>query len=106
MPDPKCPFCDGTGWKIVERAGMSGAAKCDCGSVQRNDGLLENARIPSNYEHVALDDFKLPPDNPIARSGLGTVQLQSKAFARDFPAVTPPGLLFVGNPGTGKTYLA
>jgi DNA replication protein DnaC len=106
MPDPKCPICDGTGWKIVERAGMSGAAKCDCGSVQRNDGLLENARIPPLYDHAALDSFNMPEDNPTAKSALGTVVLQAKAYAREFPAVKPPGLLFVGHPGTGKTYLA
>jgi DNA replication protein DnaC len=29
-----------------------------------------------------------------------------KSFARDFPAVDPPGLLLVGDPGSGKTHLA
>ncbi len=106
MADPNCPHCGGTGWKIVERAGMSGAARCDCVSVGRNEGLAENARIPANYERATLDTFVLPQDNPTARTGLGIALRQAMGFARDFPAVTPPGLLLVGEPGTGKTHLA
>jgi DNA replication protein DnaC len=85
---------------------MSGAARCECASFGRNDGLVEAARIPSNYERATLDSFVLPPDNPTARTGLGIALRQAMGFARDFPAVTPPGLLLVGEPGTGKTHLA
>jgi DNA replication protein DnaC len=106
MPDPNCVHCGGTGWKIVERDGMSGAARCECFSTGRNDGLRDKARIPPNYEFATLDSFVLPQDNPTARSGLGIALRQAMGFARDFPAVAPPGLLFVGEPGTGKTHLA
>ena len=84
---------------------MSGAARCDCFSVGRSEGLFENARIPSNYERAALDNFILPLDNPTARNGLGIALRQATGFARDFPAVNPPGLLLMGEPGTGKTHL-
>ncbi len=106
MADPNCAHCGGTGWKIVERAGMSGATRCDCVSLGRGDALYESARIPANYERAALDNFILPQDNPTARNGLGIALRQATGFARDFPAVTPPGLLLVGEPGTGKTHLA
>jgi DNA replication protein DnaC len=106
MADPNCPHCGGTGWKIVERAGMSGAARCECVSAGRSEDLIESARIPRNYERATLDSFILPQDNPTARNGLGIALRQATGFARDFPAVTPPGLLFVGEPGTGKTHLA
>ena len=85
---------------------LSGAARCDCASLNRPEGLLDSARIPPNYDRASLDSFAMPQDNPIARTGLGMALRQAKGFARDFPAVTPPGLLLIGEPGTGKTHLA
>jgi hypothetical protein len=34
----KCKDCGGSGWKIIERNGISGAARCQCGSVPRHTG--------------------------------------------------------------------
>jgi len=106
MPDPNCAICGGTGWKIVERAGLSGASACPCGAANRTILNRAHANIPKIYENATLDSFLVPEDNPVARAGLGKVQLQVKAFARDFPAVIPPGLLLTGDPGSGKTHLA
>ncbi len=30
-----CPICDGTGWRVVERGGLSGAARCSCVSATK-----------------------------------------------------------------------
>ena len=46
------------------------------------------------------------PDNPIARRDLTNVLLTVKNFVRDFPTDARPGLLLIGEPGTGKTHLA
>jgi DNA replication protein DnaC len=106
MTDTKCTLCEGTGWKIVERAGLSGAERCGCADAARTLELKDNANIPPNYEHASLDNFYVPPDNPVARQGLGTVLMQVRSFVREFPAAERPGLLLVGEPGTGKTHLA
>ena len=106
MMDEVCALCGGTGWKIIERGGLSAAAACECVAANRARELRDRARIPPNYERAALDNFVVPQDNPVARAGLGLALRQVKSFARDFPAVTPPGLLLAGEPGTGKTHLA
>src|ERR1700730_15706561 len=37
-PNPECPNCSGSGFKIVEKNGASGALRCDCGTVPRKCG--------------------------------------------------------------------
>lgn len=106
MPDANCKICGGTGWKIVERAGLSGADRCECSFATRNQAIKENSRIPLNYQQASLDNFIVPQDNPVARQGLGTVLMQVRSFVREYPAADRPGLLLIGEPGSGKTHLA
>jgi DNA replication protein DnaC len=106
MPDEVCPLCDGTGWRVVERNGLSGATRCSCAEKTRAVTLRKTSNIPPNYEHTSLDTFQIPQENPIARAGLGKVLMQIRSFVREFPAPDRPGVLFVGDTGTGKTHLA
>jgi DNA replication protein DnaC len=106
MPEDVCPKCDGTGWTIVERAGLSGAVRCSCAQLKRPDAARKAASIPSNYDNVSLDNFEMPQSNPLARQGLGKVLMQVRSFVREFPAEDRPGLLLVGDTGSGKTHLA
>lgn len=101
-----CPLCEGTGWRIVERAGLSGAAVCSCVAAARPGRLRQAAGIPPNYERATLENFQIPPDNPVAKQGLGTVLMQVRSYLREFPAAEKPGLLLAGGTGTGKTHLA
>jgi DNA replication protein DnaC len=47
-----------------------------------------------------------PRDNPIGHREMANVLLTVKAFSREFPTDKRPGLLLIGEPGTGKTHLA
>jgi DNA replication protein DnaC len=107
MTGEACPKCGGIGWIIVERANVSGAEPCACRSEGRAERLEDRAQIPPLYRHASFDNFVIPgPENPIARHDLTTVLLQVKNYVRDFPHETRPGLLLIGEPGSGKTHLA
>lgn len=104
--EPVCPKCGGTGWIIVERAAVSGAEACDCRFQGRAARIEERSQIPALYRNASFDNFVLPPDNPVARTQLSAVMVAVRNYARDFPDDARPGLLLVGEPGTGKTHLA
>jgi DNA replication protein DnaC len=101
-----CAICGGSGWKIIEREGISGAEKCECVKAGRVGRLQDRANIPPLYEKASVDNFVLPQDNPVARTALATVALTVRGYVRDFPSVPKPGLMFIGAPGCGKTHLA
>lgn len=106
MGEAVCEICGGSGWRVVERAGLSGAERCSCAAESRKATLRSSANIPANYQRASLENFLVPRDNPIARAGLGKVLLDVRGFAREFPAEDHPGLLLVGDTGSGKTHLA
>jgi DNA replication protein DnaC len=101
-----CIECHGTGWKIVEREEVSGAVRCGCVAIERAQGLEGDARIPPLYAKASFDNFVLPRDNPVEYPAMTKVFLDIRSYTRAFPAVKEPGLLLMGNTGTGKTHLA
>jgi DNA replication protein DnaC len=105
--DAVCPKCGGTGFLIVERANVSGAEPCDCRQEDREERLLANSRIPPLYLGKSFDNFRVPgTEHPVERGQLTTVLLAVKGFVHDFPNEKRPGLLLMGDVGTGKTHLA
>lgn len=102
-----CSKCEGTGFIIIERGGISGAEACDCRAQGRAKRLEDRSQIPVLYQHASFDNFVVPGvENPSARRELTTVLLAVKNFVRDFKDDKRPGLLLIGNTGTGKTHLA
>jgi len=103
---PVCSECNGTGWKIVEREEVSGAVRCGCVAAERADRVMASADIPPLYSNASFDNFLLPRDNPVGYRELTEVFWQVRGYAREFPNAKKPGLLLMGEPGTGKTHLA
>jgi len=101
-----CAKCGGSGFIIVEGATVSSARRCDCALQGRAVRMEDRAQIPPLYRNASFDNFLLPEGNPVARSALSRVMIAVQAFVRDFPHETRPGLLLVGDSGTGKTHLA
>lgn len=104
-----CSTCGGTGWKIVERGGLSGAAPCDCQLPARVKSITERSGIPNNFGGCSFDNFSLTHLNsdPVVYTALAGVYLQAGDYVRKFGrSQEPPGLLIAGPAGTGKTHLA
>lgn len=102
-----CPHCGGSGWKTVERNGISAVDRCECVFVDRAVRLEQRANIPPRYRQASFDNFSIRSDNPINGRILARAITAARTYVRGFPFNTrKQGLLFVGNSGTGKTHLA
>jgi DNA replication protein DnaC len=106
MAEEICPECGGSGWKILEREGVSGAERCECAKEGRSERLEEAAGIPPLYRNASFDSFQIPRDNDLAARDLSAIRQTVLNYAHEFPLAQKPGLLLIGDPGTGKTHLA
>ncbi len=89
------------------------AVPCDCTGEDRVARSIRRARIPTRYEHCDFENFdtklyghETGPEFPKWNHSLEQAKLVTEAFARDYPAGSPAGLLILGPCGAGKTHLA
>jgi DNA replication protein DnaC len=101
MAEQVCEKCGGSGWVVVERDGASGAERCVCVQEDRARRLEENAGIPPLYGNASLENFQ-----NFGNPALSEVQNIVRAYTREYPFLAKPGLLLLGEPGSGKTHLA
>jgi DNA replication protein DnaC len=109
-----CIKCDGTGW-IID--GDKPAVRCQCFFDKQKVWLLERAKIPRRYSDCTFSgfleqDLKIKKDSreknhnrTLSIYQIKTAKEDSESFVKKYPAVNK-GLLFMGNPGVGKTHLA
>ncbi len=102
-----CPQCGGSGWRQANRDGISAVERCECVSTARAGRLLEVANIPPLFRQATFDNFTTQPENPVTHRILQTAMTIAASYAREYPYGTKKqGLMFIGDPGTGKTHLA
>jgi DNA replication protein DnaC len=99
--DSDCPKCGGVGWIVLERANVSAVEPCECRSHGRAGRMEGRAQIPPLYSNAAFDNFEHFGD-PQLKNVMTTV----RTYTEEFPMGPRPGLLLIGEPGTGKTHLA
>ena len=99
MADKICPFCQETGWILVEENNQTVARRCKCYKEQKSQIILEQANIPRRYINCTLKNFESH------NSSHGDALKISKQFIKNYP-VQEVGLLFIGPCGVGKTHLA
>jgi DNA replication protein DnaC len=89
---------------VTERDGISGADRCQCVGESRVAELEQNANLPRTYRNVSFDNFDA--SDPASSGFLQGALVQIKRYANEYPLTDKPGMLIVGQPGTGKTHLA
>ena len=95
----ECTLCDGTGWRPVQKGEWRAVEPCSCQASRRDlEWYMERAQIPPRFRHCNFEDFLHN------NSSLEMARIKARGFATNYPMVEK-GLLFIGNPGVGKTHL-
>lgn len=102
-----CPICGGTGFKIVVRGGVSGAGPCECRVPALAKAVADRSGIPKVYAGCEIESFRTSHalGDSILFVGFANAVLACAEYSAARNA-DPPGMMFYGPSGTGKTHLA
>lgn len=92
-----CPDCSGSGWR--SKGDGVGVVRCKCWRESRARYLLGRARIPERFDPASFKNFRA------SSASLQHALEASRKLVNQWPEVES-GLLYLGNPGCGKTHLA
>ncbi len=93
-----CSFCFGTGMEVVPG---KGARRCRCRMQDRQQSLMEAARIPRRYSQCSLSNYHPEKGNGSQLTAFN----YAYRLTREYPAIDR-GLLLMGSVGVGKTHLS
>lgn len=108
---PDCPHCRDRGWiTAIDDHGEKVARRCSCSGHSSLHVRVARAHIPSRYQECTLSGFHTSASRPQERQALLAAKARSQQYVDGFleeeGSFREAGLLFVGEPGTGKTHLA
>jgi DNA replication protein DnaC len=98
----QCDQCNGGGYVYnLDDKGLSYASACECARFKNKLKKLNQSGIPEKFARVSFESYSAPghPSQKLAKT-------RAMDFVADFSPSSSRGLLFMGEPGLGKTHLA
>ena len=102
-----CESCQGTGRILQEDAeGISRIRQCQCAAFNKRLKLFNQAGIPGKFVHEGINNYETGTSR---HRSLKDALTRSRTFIKEFVQMKgqySQGLIFMGEPGLGKTHLA
>ncbi|MEK9627806.1 MAG: ATP-binding protein [Nitrospinota bacterium] len=100
----ECKLCDGNR-RIFEETleGLSKIRECECNALFKRMELFNQAGVPGKFDHEDFSTYDVKP--PRHRSLKNALLTSQKFIENHIQRKYHEGLIFMGEPGLGKTHL-